>query len=496
MALEKSMLSCVGAGRCGHRSKDVSFYSNCENVVRDLRKSIDKVGLLRGRTCPMSVAPTLLWPTNSPGIGATSDILDRIDEVSEAVRLLKTEILNLQRVRDQARIHLQSVESDYTRLKRVFAHVKRQIETGATVSPPKLPTAPVPAPDPEVPMPSSAAEPSQMNLVNLQWHIASHNPAFHPDDVSLRFSLSTHAVLCTVQFDPTGECVAFSDGRLLHVVSALNGALMYSIEIPKSIDRNELHTRVLRFSHDGSLIALSSMASAISVFSTVTKQCIGSLECHKKAVASLLFMKNSKILVSGSYDGLMCIWDVEKMSLIRRIQHGVDPSDGKLYKEGAIVAISPDKEETVVAVGFMNGYVGIYEPTFTQPMNTFSAHKEYLLSVETVPDEGAVVTTSNDKTAKLWQLRGIATCKHTFIGHADYVLTATMMNGSPIMITGSKDETIKGWNRKTGELLFTINGHRDTLFELHHHPSQNSFVSCSVDGLVCVWDYRLPRIEK
>lgn len=418
---------------------------------------------------------------------ASQGVLDSIATVSAAVCSLKAQVLDLQRMRDQARIHLRSLERDYDGLKRLLADIKEAIEKKTEQDPPVTEAVSDEKPDD---ISVLNVEPAQMSLVNLPWHVTSHSSSFPQQNISLRFSLSTPAVLCTIQFDPTGECVAFSDGRLLHVVSAQNGALMYSIEIPKSLERNEIHTRVLRFSHDGSLIALSSMASAISLFSTATRKCIGTLEGHKKVVTSLLFMNESKTLLSGSHDGRMCIWDVQKMSLVRCIQHGTECANGKLNKEGAIVAIATDKDESFVTVGFMSGFVGMYEPTFVQPMSTFSAHNEYLLSVENVPNENQIVTTSHDRTAKLWMLRGVVSCKYVFKGHADYVLCVAMSKDSSMMVTGSRDETIRGWNRKTGEPLFTINGHRNTLFELHHHPTQNAFVSCSADGLVCVWDYQ------
>ena len=444
----------------------------------------------------MSVGPFPPGAGDGPNVEMKSDILSHVSEIAEAVRALKTEILDLQRVRDQARVHLRFFQTDYARLKELFSHIKHQIEDEPTKTFESPSSLSMSSPEQrDVPPSTSPIETAQMNLVDLQWQVASHSPSFRPQDLSLRFSLSTSAVLCTVQFDPSGECIAFSDGRHLHVVSASNGALMYSIEIPKSPSRNELHTRVLRFSHDGRLIALSSMASSVSLFSTESKKCIGNLEGHSKAVTALLFMKSSKLLLSGSSDGRMCVWDVDKMTLVRCIQHGNENNGGRLNREGAIVSLATDSEESCVTVGFMNGCVGIYEPTFTQPMNTFSAHSEYLLSVETVPDASAVVTTSHDTTAKLWMLRGIATCKHTFTGHSDYVLSVTMTKNNPLMVTGSKDETIKGWNRKSGELLFTINGHRNTLFELHHHPSQKAFVSCSGDGLVCVWEYQFAMKE-
>jgi WD40 repeat protein len=133
----------------------------------------------------------------------------------------------------------------------------------------------------------------------------------------------------------------------------------------------------------------------------------------------------------------------------------------------------------------------MYDQTFSQPMSSFQGHQQYLLNVVISPQD-MIATASHDKTVKLWTLRGVASCKQTLRGHTDYVLAIAFAPRDPLLFTGSKDETIKCWSQKTGECLFTVNGPRNTLFQLDHHPSERTFISCSGDGLVCAWDYVLP----
>jgi WD40 repeat protein len=156
-----------------------------------------------------------------------------------------------------------------------------------------------------------------------------------------------------------------------------------------------------------------------------------------------------------------------------------------------IAAIAIGVDDEYVAVWFMNGSVGLYDPDFSQPMTSFQAHNEFLLNVVISKDD-VIATASHDHTAKLWLVRGVTTCKQTLNGHTDCVLAISFSPRDPILFTGSKDETIKCWNQKTGECLFTLNGHKNTLFQIDHHPTERTIVSCSGDGLVCIWDYGLP----
>lgn len=471
--------------------------------------------------------------------------------------------INNNNVDNQQINHIQPIQH-YNRVSKKYPNRDLPNEHNMNLLNPNL----IPEPSPKS-LIATTTEPAQMSIDNIPWQITTNHKANNNFNVRLRFALRTPAVLCSVQFDPQGKCVAFSDGKLLHIISSDNGALMYSLEIPKpniSNNRNDIHTRVIKFSPDGKLIAINSKSSSISIFSTETRKCIANLEGHSKTVSSLLFLKSrpnitsnipqqpsapnynynynynnyngnynnynysnlnsnfqlpkntnhscATTLISGSYDGLLCIWDLQTMRLIKVLQHGSE-SSGKLNHEGAIVSLATEPDESFICVGFMKGTVGIYEPTFTQPLNSFVAHNEYLQSVKTVPNESAIVTTSHDKTAKLWALHTIASCKHVFTGHKDFVICSEIAPPDIIynnkyknktkyksknrvqnilMLTGSKDETLKGWNRETGEELFSITGHRNTLFEINHHPSEMAFVSCSGDGLICMWEYSLPTM--
>jgi hypothetical protein len=54
---------------------------------------------------------------------------------------------------------------------------------------------------------------------------------------------------------------------------------------------------------------------------------------------------------------------------------------------------------------------------------------------------------------------------------------------SPIMLTGSKGQTIWMWQYKTRKAHCTITAHRNTLFEIDHHPTKRWLVSCGATNI-------------
>lgn len=142
----------------------------------------------------------------------------------------------------------------------------------------------------------------------------------------------------------------------------------------------------------------------------------------------------------------------------------------------------------------------------TSKIKSYEVHQKPLLGVTISSKNNAIATCSRDNTAKIWDISKIPNIQEsnstqaiiqnyhpllrtTLEGHDDFVTSATFSPIDDILFTGSKDEKIKAWDSINGELLFTINAHQNTVFSIKHHPTKRIFVSCSGDGLICVWNY-------
>jgi WD40 repeat protein len=306
--------------------------------------------------------------------------------------------------------------------------------------------------------------------------------------VRLKYALDLDSVLCTVRFNGNGSLFAFTDGKIVFIMCTHDGSLVGTVTIPRNPASEDAPPRAICFSPDGRFLAVSAPQHAIIAIEVSTLRVVATLEAHKNSVSAIAFFHNGTKFVSGGFDGKLCVWSVPEFKLWRLVEHA---THGAVTKDEMIVALAVGSDDEYLAVGFMNGAVGMYETTFTQPISTFVAHSEFLLNVVISPQD-MIATASHDKTAKLWALRGVASCRQVLKGHKDYVLAIAFAANGSVVFTGSKDETIKGWNQKTGDLLFTLKGHKNTVFQIDAHPTENKILACSGDGLVCLWEYTLP----
>jgi WD40 repeat protein len=405
-------------------------------------------------------------------------IQNGLDSVIQAVCRLREENDNLERLRSLATIHVRQYESDIERLRCIYKTMKASLDLLSPTVPPLSMRGD-----------SQNEKGTCLAHASVPWDVRSTEPFFTRSHVRLRYALRMESILCTIHFNHDGSIFSFTDGLAVFFIMANDGSLVGSCPLPKSRAPTDSHARAICFSRDSRWLAVSGPVHSVTMIDVQSRKFFKSLDAHASHVSTIAFFNDSERMVTGGFDGKLVVWNTRDFQVVKSIQHGVE--NGQIGKEEMIVAIAIASDDEYLAVGFMNGVVGIYDADFSQPMTSFAAHNEYMLNVALSRND-VIATASRDKSAKLWTIRGVASCKQTLTGHTDYVLTVAFSPIDPVVFTGSKDETVRCWNVTTGQQLFTLKGHGNTLFQIDHHPSKRTIVSCSGEGLICVWDYELP----
>jgi len=111
-------------------------------------------------------------------------------------------------------------------------------------------------------------------------------------------------------------------------------------------------------------------------------------------------------------------------------------------------------------------------------------HKDYVTSAMFSPDGSQILTASWDKIAKLWDLTGklLADLK----GHKDYVTSAVFSPDGSKILTTSPDKTAKLWDL-AGNLLADLQGHTDVVRSAVFSPDGKQIVTASNDETAIIW---------
>ncbi|MDD2756326.1 MAG: DUF4365 domain-containing protein, partial [Methanothrix sp.] len=123
---------------------------------------------------------------------------------------------------------------------------------------------------------------------------------------------------------------------------------------------------------------------------------------------------------------------------------------------------------------------------------TLKGHEGYVWGVAVTPDDRTVISGSDDKTLKIWDL-ATGKCLGTLEGHAGPVWGVTVTPNGRTVISGSFDYTLKIWDMATGKCRATLEGHEAPVWVVAVTPDGRTVISGSLDKTLRVWD--LPELD-
>jgi WD40 repeat protein len=155
--------------------------------------------------------------------------------------------------------------------------------------------------------------------------------------------------------------------------------------------------------------------------------CVLRLDDHTDSVTSVAFSPDGELIVSGSRDCTIRVWDVATGDIIS------GPFEGHA---GAVTCV------------------------------TFS------------PDGKQIISGSEDQTVRIWDVwTGRTVCRPS-LGHTDSVICVVCSTDGRHIASGSKDKTIRLWDARTGEIVSApFQGHKSSVVSIAFLGRE--IVSCS-----------------
>lgn len=225
---------------------------------------------------------------------------------------------------------------------------------------------------------------------------------------------------------------------------------------------------------------------------------------HKEAVIALA--ASEKYLISGSRDHTAIVWDTQGSPLTQLVGHTDAVSAVSATNAGARVPLvataSADltlklwdlettskptlrwtvkaHEKDINCVAFtpnnkllltasQDKTIKVWQVSDGKLVRTFKGHRRGVWSLALSPVEQLVASVSADRTIKLWSLAGDDTCLRTLEGHVNSVLRVQFMHRGAQLITAGSDGLLKVWGlkRKPGdECICTIDAHADRIWTM------------------------------
>ncbi|KAM0513906.1 hypothetical protein ACHAPE_007261 [Trichoderma viride] len=201
------------------------------------------------------------------------------------------------------------------------------------------------------------------------------------------------------------------------------------------------------------------------------------LRGHRGAIFSVAFSHDSKLILSGSVDSTVMLWDSTTGKCLRTFQ-----GHGSYVQSVAFSHVSK-----VLASGSDDRTIKLWDSTTGECLHTFQGHRSYVHSVAFSHDSEILASGSYDKTIKLWDST-TGECLHTFQGHDDYVISVAFSHDSKILASGSQDGTIKLWDSETGKCFYAFQNQSDGIISVAFSHDSRMLASRTFFNTIKLWD--------
>jgi WD40 repeat protein/serine/threonine protein kinase len=206
---------------------------------------------------------------------------------------------------------------------------------------------------------------------------------------------------------------------------------------------------------------------------------------HDGAVRSVAFSPNDKLVVSGSEDNSLRVWDVATGGAFKALRgHGGIVRSCVFSPDGQLVLSGGDDES--IRLWDVTGYQEVRVLHAT----VISGHQDAVLSAQFSRDGERIVTASLDRTASLWSAATGNRLKRFVEGHEFLVSGVVFYQDGEHLATGAGDNSVRVWNRAAGTqvAVLTPTGRIGTLAV---SPDNRWLATGSLGNDVTLWNGRI-----
>ncbi|EKX44511.1 hypothetical protein GUITHDRAFT_87425 [Guillardia theta CCMP2712] len=236
--------------------------------------------------------------------------------------------------------------------------------------------------------------------------------------------------------------------------------------------------RACDFSPDGLRLASASLDKTCKVWDLESKSEINE---NPVWIQSMALSPSGTYGVSSSEDGKLCLWDTNKAEMVMRCD----------CAHVCRVACFPPHSDDVFVAACDDGVIRVFKIPEMLSSGSGSCSMEIgyhdlcIRALKFARDGKRFITGSLDHLAKVWSLDSISQ-EMSLQGHEGSVLDAEVSPSMNLYVTSSTDKTVRVWNAKSGKEQWQ-GKHGAYVYACGFSPDNKRAISVSGDRTVRVW---------
>ena len=198
---------------------------------------------------------------------------------------------------------------------------------------------------------------------------------------------------------------------------------------------------------------------------------------HSDTVGTVVFSPDGKMLVSGSKDNTVKLWDVvttQEITTFKRYLSSVNT-----------VVFSP--EGNTLFTGSGGGKIKFLNLKKQENTATIKAHSGIIFSLVISSDGKTLASGSGDGTIKFWDVENKQEIA-SFERHSGIIFSVAFSPDGKTLASGSSDSTIKLWDVENKQEIATLTSHSRPVWSAIFSPNGKILASGGGDGTIRLWD--------
>ncbi|QRV96780.1 hypothetical protein RhiJN_24798 [Ceratobasidium sp. AG-Ba] len=236
------------------------------------------------------------------------------------------------------------------------------------------------------------------------------------------------------------------------------------------------------FSADGRVIISGSDDETVRMWDADTGAPTGQLLAgHLDSVHSVSLSPVGDRIVSGSYDNTVRVWDARSGSLVGKPLLG---------HSGSVNSVKFSPHGRWIASGSSDSDVRVWNAeTGALVIKPISGHVSLVNSVAFSPDGCRLASGSYDRTVRVWDAATGDAIGKPLAGHSASVNAVAFSPDGRLIVSGSSDHTARVWDANVGlPIGVPLAGHSDAVSSVAFSPNGRYVASGSHDNTVRLWD--------
>jgi WD40 repeat protein len=170
------------------------------------------------------------------------------------------------------------------------------------------------------------------------------------------------------------------------------------------------------------------------------------LSLDDTAAHSLVLSQNGQTLVTGSYRKIK-VWDTSTPIRGKNLKdQEIEPLHILMGHSHIVSSLAMSEDGKLLVSGSWDQTIKVWQLETGKLLRTLKGHRDKVYAIALSPNGQIIASGSADKTIKLWHLQ-TGELLGTFTGHGNTVTALAFTASGEMLVSGSLDKTIKIWQR-------------------------------------------------